>query len=96
MRPGGAPSRVVEILEADGGWMTFEQIHAEYTMRFGLCKIGTIRSACRRAATWGVPLEVRHVLAAMQREEYGKRSRLYGDTTVMQIEREVAEYRHCA
>ena len=96
MRDGAAPARVVEILEAEGGWMTFDQIHAAYTQQFGLIPVGTIRTAARRAFVWGAPIEVRHVERSGEQAEPARRAMLYGDTALMQTVYEVAEYRHCA
>jgi len=32
---GSAPDRVLAILEADGGWMTLDQIEADWVLRWG-------------------------------------------------------------
>jgi hypothetical protein len=101
MRRGAAPSRVVEILEAEGDWMTFDQIHAAYTQQFcggdlNLIPVGTIRTAARRAVAWGAPIEVRRTERPGEQAEPAQRAMLYGDTALMQTVYEVAEYRHCA
>jgi hypothetical protein len=45
---GSTPSRILDILETDGMWMTAEQLEAEFKDRFGVDALGNIRRSIYR------------------------------------------------
>ena len=48
MQAGRTPSRIMAVLELEGGWMTAYQLEADLALRWQAVTLGTIRRALHR------------------------------------------------